>query len=188
MQRGTGDGEGADTRSGVWTAVASWLLAITLLVISAALVTWAIHGGIRMASAVETEVEKDRARSEAPVLLVRPQPRSADLPPTSDSAPQRVPPPLPPLASAPAWLQRPEPTYPREATRAGVGQGDVDLRCVARAEGQLAFCTITSETPEGYGFGREALRAAQDARMQPGEVDGERVDASVHFSVRFRLQ
>jgi protein TonB len=92
------------------------------------------------------------------------------------------------MASAPTWLQRPEPTYPREAIRAGVEQGEVDLQCVARADGQMAFCTITSETPEGYGFGREALRATRDARMQPGEVDGERVDASVHFSVHFRLQ
>jgi len=193
MQQGTGDGHEAGTRSGVWTAVASWLLAITLLFISAGLVTWAIHGGVRMASAIEAEVEEEQARSEAPVLLVRPDAGGdaaliPEPPSPSDSAGGRVPPPLPPLASAPAWLQRPEPTYPREAIRAGVGQGEVDLRCVARADGQVASCTVTSETPEGYGFGREAVRAAHGARMRPARVDGEPVDARIQFTVRFRLQ
>lgn len=193
MQQGTGDGNGSDARTGVWTTVVSWLFAITLLVVSAGLVTWAIQGGIRMASAIEAEVEKDRARSEAPVLLIRPEEGGEaalipDPPPPSGSAADRVPSSLPPLASAPTWLQRPEPSYPREAIRAGIEQGEVDLRCVARANGQIAFCAIASETPEGYGFGREAVRAAQDARMQPGEAAGEPVDVSVHFSVRFRLQ
>lgn len=164
------------------TAVISWLFAIILLVGAAALMTWAIHGGIRMASVIEAEVKEDRARSEAPVILVRPE-EGGDT-----AMPSAPPPPPPPPGSSPSWLQRPEPTYPREALSAGIEEGEVDLSCVARANGQLAFCTITSETPEGYGFGREALRAAQDARMQPAEVEGEQVDASVHFFVRFRLQ
>ncbi len=182
MKRGEGDSAGSGRETGVWTTVASWLFAITLLVISAALVTWAIHGGIRMASAIEAEVEEDQARSEALAIPVqRGAQDDGDLIAEPGPAP-------PPPDGPPAWLQRPEPEYPREAIRARVEEGEVDLSCVARADGRVAFCTITSEIPEDYGFGREAVRAAHDARMRPARADGEPVDARIQFSVRFRLQ
>lgn len=181
MKQGEGDSAASDLQTGVWTTIASWLFAVALLVISAALVTWTIHGGIRLASALEAEVEEDRARSEALVLLVRPEQDDAARVSDPLSAP-------PPSDGPPAWLQRPAPTYPREAIRARVEQGAVDLSCVAGADGRVASCTITSETPEGYGFGREAVRAAEEARTRPARADGEPVSARIHFSVRFRLQ
>jgi TonB family protein len=182
MQQGAGKQDGSGSRTGIWTTVASWLFAITLLVISAALVTWAIHGGIRMASAIEAEVEEDSARSEA--LAIPVQRRAQD-----DGGVIAEPGPAPPPPDGPpAWLQRPEPHYPREAIRARIERGEVELSCVARADGRVAFCTITSEAPEGYGFGRESVRAAHDARMRPARDGGEPVDARIQFPVHFRLQ
>lgn len=189
MPQGTGDENGSGARTGIGTTVASWLFAISLLVVSAGLVTWAVQGGMKMASSIRAEIEAEQAReeAEAPVILVQP-----DAPPlVAVPRTERVltlPPPLRAHDTPPVWTRRPEPTYPREALGAGIEEGEVDLRCVARATGQIVFCAITSETPEGYGFGREAVRATRDARMQPAEIDGEQVDSSIHFSVRFRLQ
>lgn len=182
MKRGEGDSAGSGRETGVWTTVASWLFAITLLVISAGLVTWAIHGGIRMASAIETEVEKDRARSEAPVILVRPEERDG-----MDAVPEPPPPPPPP-GSPPSWRERPVPWYPDEAIAGGIEEGRVVVACAVGADGRLTRCEVASETPEGYGFGREALRATRGARMQPSEANGQPVETRVSFTVAFRLQ
>jgi TonB family protein len=144
---------------------------------------------MKMASSIRAEIEAEEAReqAEAPVILVQPDAR----PLVSVQRTERVltlPFPLGAHDTPPVWTRRPEPTYPREALGAGIEVGEVDLRCVARATGQIAFCAIASETPEGYGFGREAVRATKAARIQPAEIDGEQVDSSIHFSVRFRLQ
>ncbi|WP_286693278.1 MULTISPECIES: energy transducer TonB [unclassified Brevundimonas] len=169
------------------TAVISWLFAIILLVGAAALMTWAIHGGIRMASVIEAEVKEDRARSEAPVILVQP-----DAPPLV--AVERTewsltpPPPSRTKGAPPSWLLRPQPRYPEEAIGAGIPRGTVELRCVSGPDGQVRDCVVTAETPEGYGFGREALRATGDARMRPAEVDGESGEASASFGVHFHLE
>lgn len=182
MPQETGDENGSGARTGIGTTVASWLFAIALLVISAGLVTWAIHGGIRMASAIKADVEKDRAQSEAPVLMVRPEERD-----DADVLPEPPPPPPPP-GSPPSWRERPVPWYPDEAIAAEVEEGRVVVGCTVGADGRLTRCDIVSETPEGYGFGREALRATRGARMQPSEADGEPVETRVSFTIAFRLQ
>lgn len=188
MQRGAGgeDGpggrDGSDARTGIGTTVASWLFAVALLIVSAGLVTWAIHGGIRIASAIEAEVRKERARSEAPVILVRPEERDG-----MDAVPEPPPPPPPP-GGPPSWRERPVPWYPDEAIAGGIEEGRVVVACAVEADGRLTLCEIASETPEGYGFGREALRATRGARMQPSEANGQPVETRVSFTIAFRLQ
>lgn len=98
-----------------------------------------------------------------------------------------MPDPTPPLAlsdetiSQPRWAVRPVPQYPIRALSQGIAGGEVVVRCVTTAEGELDACSVVSETPEGYGFAEEALRASIAARVQ-GE-GGEQV----RFRVRFVL-
>jgi TonB family protein len=56
--------------------------------------------------------------------------------------------------------------YPSPAFRAGVA-GRAVLRCRVQADGTLANCVITAETPLGYGFGEATLRVAKRFRMKP---------------------
>lgn len=98
-----------------------------------------------------------------------------------------VPEPVPPLAlsdeaiSQPRWAIRPVPQFPIRALSNGIAGGEVVVRCVTTAEGGLDACSVVSETPEGYGFAEEALRASSAARVQ-GEGG-----TQVRFRVRFIL-
>lgn len=66
-------------------------------------------------------------------------------------------------------------------------EGEVTLRCVAKSDGHLTDCIILSERPAGAGFGEEALRSARQAKLAPRTVRGAPENASVQFTVRFRM-
>lgn len=80
------------------------------------------------------------------------------------------------------WLRQPRPEYPDDAIRAGVS-GVVVLTCIPDAEGKLNECLVEAERPAGQNFGRYALRAARDARLQP-TATGDRI---VSFTIRWSL-
>lgn len=92
-----------------------------------------------------------------------------------------------PLASEtpPQWLRRPDPEMPQRATRAGVS-GQAELDCIVSTTGRVTDCTVLSETPEGYGFGAAALRAARRATLRPARQGGRAVESSVRYRVGFR--
>jgi len=91
------------------------------------------------------------------------------------------------MITSPAWLQAPQPEYPRAAQRAGEESGRVRLECRTNTEGRLHACRIAEEAPAGVGFGQEAVKATAKARVRPRLVDGEPADGRIAFTIRYRL-
>lgn len=89
--------------------------------------------------------------------------------------------------SRPTWRRVPSPVFPARAMAAGVPDGAVQLTCEAEVSGRLSGCRILSETPAGYDFGANALRAAEGARIHPRQVDGVTVRSTTRFTVRYRV-
>ncbi|WP_370238052.1 hypothetical protein [Brevundimonas sp.] len=57
--------------------------------------------------------------------------------------------------------------FPLEATQIGEQSGYAVLRCRANGTAPVTECSVWLERPFGLGFGREALRAAQENRLKP---------------------
>lgn len=87
----------------------------------------------------------------------------------------------------PRWRKQPAPDFPRRAVRAGVGSADVTLMCITRRSGNVSKCEVVRETPEGYGFGRAAVRAGNRSRVYPRVVDGRAERGTIRFTIRFRM-
>jgi len=73
------------------------------------------------------------------------------------------------------------------AQTAPVVDGRAEISCTVQANGRLADCRVLSETPEGQGFGEEALRAAAQAQLSPQTRNRTRQGERVNFPVTFRL-
>lgn len=65
--------------------------------------------------------------------------------------------------------------------------GRAEVSCTVQANGRLRDCRVLSETPEGQGFGEEALRAAEQAQLTPATRRRTRQGEQVNFPVTFRL-
>ncbi len=62
--------------------------------------------------------------------------------------------------------------YPPWAQEKGRG-GAARIQCTVSAQGTAENCHVLSETPQGYGFGQAALKAAKYFRFTPELVDGQ---------------
>lgn len=94
-----------------------------------------------------------------------------------------------PVITRPDWLQRPHDLgayYPERARDRG-REGEVVLDCLVGTDGRLG-CSVASETPTGWGFGRAALAIARDHQMVPATRDGAPVTAQYRMRVPFALQ
>lgn len=81
-----------------------------------------------------------------------------------------------------SWSRQPTPNWPA-STPQHIRQGSVVLTCITGQEGRLADCRAESESPLGAGFGREAVKAANAARLNPDSPAGD----VVQFEIRFYL-
>lgn len=122
-------------------------------------------------------------------------PPDLSAPPTPTPIPVAVdPPPAPPTPSVitnPQWLERPNARdfaryYPERALERGQ-EGRVNLACIVAADGRIS-CSVTSEDPQGWGFGEAALRISRHFRMSPQTRDGAatsggRVNVPIRFNV-----
>jgi protein TonB len=89
---------------------------------------------------------------------------------------------------APHWLERPRDLaayYPPRALARNI-EGAVRLNCLVRTSGLLE-CAVTSETPQGWGFGEAALRIARAHRMAPATRDGIAVEGRYAMRVPFEI-
>ncbi|MFC5345639.1 TonB family protein [Brevundimonas staleyi] len=85
------------------------------------------------------------------------------------------------------WASHPRPTYPDRAVMNGIS-GMAVLSCLTQDDGRLKDCQVEVERPGGADFGRAALRAARDARLQRRSQGESRPgDGLVTFTIRFNI-
>lgn len=87
------------------------------------------------------------------------------------------------LTRAPNPIRQPQPTYPPAERRAGI-QGVVRLEFVVRSDGSTSNITVMrSDNPN---FSEAAIRAVRRWVFEPGEKDGQPVNARVRIDIPFR--
>jgi hypothetical protein len=69
--------------------------------------------------------------------------------------------------ASPEVVRKNQADFPPEATRIGERAGYAVLRCRANGPAPMTECSVWLERPFGLGFGREALKAAQEQRLDP---------------------
>jgi TonB family protein len=94
-----------------------------------------------------------------------------------------------PQDSAADWVHQPSPgdiahLYPVKARAKGI-DGSAVIECTATVDGSLRACSIKSEAPEGYNFGRAALAMAPQFQLKPELKDGKRVEVKVDIPIHF---
>jgi TonB family protein len=91
----------------------------------------------------------------------------------------------------PDWLIKPDGAlmarfYPVRAWR-GDMEGRATIVCAVGLDTRLTDCTVQSEDPPGYGFGKAALDLAGEMRMAPAIHNGLPVTARVRVPLVFKL-
>ncbi len=100
--------------------------------------------------------------------------------------------PKPAIMTNPDWQQKPTGEdvlryYPQGAQMKGLG-GRAAINCNVTAQGALADCVVSEESPIGEGFGEAALKLAPNFRMRPMLKNGVPVDGGkIHIPIRFQL-
>lgn len=151
--------------------LAVWALVLLAIIALAASAAWYLSN-VRIELRPATMEDADRREGSFP---------DAALP-----APYNPPP--GPGVRRPTWLTQPPVMYPDRAVRAGVEEGAAQLTCIAEPSGRLSRCRVISETPAGYDFGANAVRAAEQARVAPQTVDGVATPSPITFMIRYRVE
>lgn len=122
----------------------------------------------------------------SPLVSTAPSPTPSD-----SGAANVIPTPAPPaIITNPDWIRRPtaaqqNDAYPSRALDRGVA-GMALLRCSVTVSGTLTACSVASETPGGYGFGRAAMSLSRYFAISPRLEDGRAVEgAKVDIPIRF---
>lgn len=85
---------------------------------------------------------------------------------------------------ASSWRSAPTPSWPRGGKEMDIVRATVIATCTAGPEGRVLDCSIESESPRGYGFGREVLASTSAARLSTtaeSYASGGPIRFAVHF-------
>ena len=89
-----------------------------------------------------------------------------------------------PGVKPPVPIHKPEPSFPSDASRAGV-QGSVLVSIVIGADGRTRDIEVIS--PAGFGFDERAVETIRNWRFRPAEKDGKPVAVTANVETKFRL-
>ena len=83
----------------------------------------------------------------------------------------------PPVIGIPRWTGLPRAedlvaAYPNEAVKAGVLRARVVLTCTVGTDGVLSDCSVESEDPVGYGFGKATVGLARTFKLGVWTAEG----------------
>ncbi|GAA0638905.1 TonB family protein [Brevundimonas lenta] len=149
----------------------------------------AIHHPAAPPTTVDTNpvaLNDDAKPAEGPVISIT---RPVDKP-VEDARPAVTPdPPVTRVITSPSWSRQPSAeqlmrAYPDRALARGVS-GSASLNCLVQADGTVASCDITGETPAGQGFGRAAQSLSRYFRINPRTVNGAAEGSRVAINLRF---
>jgi bla regulator protein blaR1 len=104
--------------------------------------------------------------------------------PLPDQRPQAEESALPAPVTGGEVLQQQAPQYPRAATRQG-HEGSVEVRFLVDENGRVRDAEVISESPKGYGFGEEAIRAVEQWRFEPFRREGDAVSHEIRTGFDF---
>jgi protein TonB len=113
---------------------------------------------------------------------------AVDIPVTPPAPP---PPPAAQVIASPTWVKKPngrdfERFFPPRALEREKS-GRVVLACTVAANGTID-CTVSSETPEGWGFADAALKMSKLFQMSPQTVNGQpTAGGRVNVPISFQL-
>ena len=93
---------------------------------------------------------------------------------------EAAPTPLTPFRDVP-WTRSPQVEYPAAALSRGVDRGVVTIDCAVEATGALSDCKTTEDQPAELGFGRMALSAMRQARVDTQRWTQPRVAVRLSF-------
>ena len=93
---------------------------------------------------------------------------------------EAAPTPLTPFRDVP-WSRAPQVEYPAAALSRGVDRGVVTIDCAVEATGALSDCKTTEDQPVELGFGRMALSAMRQARVDTARWTQPRMAVRLSF-------
>jgi len=93
-----------------------------------------------------------------------------------------------PRAAGPiTWAHMATPEYPEAAMSSQIALASARLACLVPPDGRFEQCRVLYESPDGLGFGRSALVAAQNSTVALPAGDISDIGKVVQFTVQFRL-
>jgi protein TonB len=95
------------------------------------------------------------------------------------------------VISNPNWVTPPNgddlaDLYPERAQRMEV-EGSAAIKCKVTVKGTMTECIVVSESPAGYGFGDQTIKASRRWKMKPATRDGQPVEGVVTVPLKWKL-